>query len=377
MKIALVATGGLHPSGREQVIPALLTLVERLATAHDVHAFTLRHLPRAQTYSLHGATVHDLGRPGGRWRQWRALSRALRATGPFDVVHGYWGDPAGTLAVLAARRLGVASIVTCDSGEFVSLPDCDYGLQRRLSSRLAVSYACRRATAVHVTSAYMQGLASRAGIDAHRIPLGIDVNQFATSAARRDVHPWRLLQVASLNRVKDQTTLLNALARVRQRHDVHLDLIGEDTLAGHLRQLAMKMGIADAVTFHGFVPHDRLAGFYRAAHLYAQSSRHEAAGVAVLEAAASGLAIVGTRVGYIHDWDGAAALAVDVGDHDGLALAIESLITDTPRREMLADAARVRLREYDAAVTTAQLVDLYEKARHGEASLTPPPTAQR
>src|SRR6478672_10889644 len=100
MKIALVLTGGLHPSGREQIIPAWLWLVERLASHHEVHAFTLRHLPQPMTYQLAGATVHDLGRPQGHWAQWKALSAAMGAHAPFDVIHGYWADPAGVLAAL-------------------------------------------------------------------------------------------------------------------------------------------------------------------------------------------------------------------------------------------------------------------------------------
>ena len=63
MRLAMVVTGGLHPSGREQVVPSLLALLARLARRHEVHAFALRHLARPQTYDLHGFTVHDLGRP--------------------------------------------------------------------------------------------------------------------------------------------------------------------------------------------------------------------------------------------------------------------------------------------------------------------------
>lgn len=127
MKIAIVVSGGLHPSGEEQVMPSWLALFEQLAKKHTLHAFALRHLPEAQTYSLRGFTVHDLGRPSaplgfGRWAQEKALTRALDAHGPFDVIHGFWADPAGQLAARAGRRLRVPSVVTCDSGEFVSLP---------------------------------------------------------------------------------------------------------------------------------------------------------------------------------------------------------------------------------------------------------------
>ncbi|HUE87363.1 MAG TPA: glycosyltransferase family 4 protein [Vicinamibacterales bacterium] len=360
MKIALVVTGGLHPSGTAQVIPALLWFIERMARAHDVHAFSLRHLARASTYRLLGATVHDLGRPRGRWQQWRALRRAVGASGPFDVIHGYWADPAGLMASLVGRRLSIASVVTCDSGEFVALPEIDYGLQCHFTGRAVLSLTCRSATRVHVASEYMQRLARASGVDAVRIPFGVDLQRVQPPAERREGPPWLLLQVASLNRVKDQSTLLQALATLRRSLDVRLDLVGEDTLDGRLAREADALGIADAVTFHGFQPQDALARLRDAAHLYVQSSRHEAAGVAVLEAAAAGLPVVGTRVGFVSDWADHAAAAVRPRDPEALAASIVSLIANPARRSELANAARARVQEHDADDTARRMTALYE-----------------
>ena len=135
MKIAIVVPGGLHPSGQEQVVPSWLALFERLARSHEIHAFALKHLEQPQSYSLRGFTVHDLGRPSApfgltRRAQERALSRALDERGPFDLIHGFYADPAGQLAARAGRRLQIPSVVTCDSGEFVSIPSIKYGSQR-------------------------------------------------------------------------------------------------------------------------------------------------------------------------------------------------------------------------------------------------------
>jgi glycosyltransferase involved in cell wall biosynthesis len=357
MKIALVLTGGLHPSGVDEIIPVMLALVERLARGHEVHAFTIRHLPAPTSYALAGATVHDLGRPDGRWSQWRALQRALRAHGPFDVVHGHWVDPAGVLAAIAGRRLGIPSLVTCDSGEFVALPDIGYGLQRSARGRTVVTLACRLATRVHVATEYMARLARARGVDALTLPIGIDISPQPTPTAR--VGAPRLLQVASLNRVKDQITLLRALALVRERIDVHLDLVGADTLDGALQRDAAAAGVAAAVTFHGHVRHRDLGRFYRSAHLYVQSSRHEAAGVSVLEAAAAGLPIVGTDVGYVNDWSPHAARAVPPGDYEALAAAIVDVLQRPADRAALAAAARQRVAACDIDWTAAALLDVY------------------
>ena len=357
MKLALVVTGGLHPSGTEEVIPALLALVERLARWHQVHAFSVRHLPTPASYPLSGATVHDLGRPAGLWAQWRALAHTMRRHGPFDIVHGYWIDPAGLLASIAGRRFGIPSIVTCDSGEFVHLPAIGYGQLRTAKGRAAVSLTCRLATCVHVTTDYMKAAARAHGCDSILVPLGIDVAPAIVD--RPPGPPWRLLQVASLNRVKDQTTLLRALARVRPHADVRLDLIGEDTLGGRVQQEAAGLGLNDAVTFHGFVRNADLRRFHDAAHLYVQSSLHEAAGISVLEAAAAGVPIVGTHVGLVHDWAPQAACAVAPGDHESLADAILRLVQQGDERARLGAAGRSRATEYDADWSARAISDLY------------------
>jgi glycosyltransferase involved in cell wall biosynthesis len=204
----------------------------------------------------------------------------------------------------------------------------------------------------------MESLARAHGVAPVRIPIGIDASQWP-AARPAEGPPWRLLQVASLNRVKDQTTLVRAIARVRRQVDIRLDLVGEDTLDGRLAHEAAAVGIADLVRFHGFVPHHRLPAFYRAAHLYVQTSLHEGGGVSVLEAAASGVPIVGTPVGYVNDWAPDAALTVPAGDAEALAEAIARAIASPESGRTHAARARAFVVEHDLDVTARALTDLY------------------
>jgi glycosyltransferase involved in cell wall biosynthesis len=168
--------------------------------------------------------------------------------------------------------------------------------------------------------------------------------------------------VASLNRVKDQPTLLRALARVVATvPDVHLDIVGEDTLAGAVQARCAALGLERHVSFHGFQPTDRLPPFYQGAHLLVMSSRHEAAGVVVLEAAASGLPAIGTAAGYIADWSPDGAHGVPAGDDVALADGILALLADPVRRERMAREASRRVCEYDAERTAASLEELHRE----------------
>ena len=367
MKIALVVTGGFHPSGTEEVIPFLVTLADRLGRLHDLHVFPVRHLPSPTTYRLGCATVHDLGRPTGRWTQWRALLAALGAHGPFDVIHGYWIDPGGVLAAMAGHWFGVPSVVSCDSGEFVAMPDIDYGVRRSMRGRTVVRLACTLATRLHVATRFMASLATAQGYETVTVPIGIDLTA-RHRHDRLDGPPWRILKVASLNAIKDHSTLLRALAIVRRTIDVRLDLVGEDTLNGLLQREAAALGLNEAVGFHGFVRNAELEPFHRSAHLYVQSSRHEGSGIAVLEAAASGLPIVGTRVGFVHDWAPKAALGVPPGDPEALATAIVRVIEDPTERRRLSDASHERATARDVDWTARELTRLYESVTYASAS---------
>jgi len=371
MKIAIVVPGGLHPSGDKEVVPSWLALLERLAATHDIHAFALKHLSEATTYQLRGFTVHDLGRPSlplglTRWSQERALSSALDRHGPFDLIHGFFADPAGQLAARAGRRLNIPSVVTCDSGEFVSIPSIKYGSQRTSRGRKAVGEACSLATRVHVCTRFMSALAHAQGIKTTIIPLTSVTSQhaaFRSNSRRAPDAPFRIIQVASLSRVKNQRLLIDALKIVREKINAHLDLIGEDTLNGELQSHAASIGLDAHVTFHGFLPQPQAIDLLRTADLYVQSSLHEAAGVSVLEAAAAGIPTVGTLAGYVADWAPLKATAVGDAIPESLADAILTSHADHDRRRSIAAAARTVAIAQDATFAAQRFDELYRSLK--------------
>jgi glycosyltransferase involved in cell wall biosynthesis len=368
MRVALIVTGGVDASGRERVVPALLWLIERLARRHEVHVFALHYYREPRTYPLVGATVHDIGRVDGppglrRTRVLRRLLDAVRSAGPFDLLHAYLGMPS-VVSTRVGRRLGVPVVITLDSGELVAIDDIAYGLQRRWIHRRAIARATREAARTTVSTDYMARMAPLAGASVDVVPIGADAHLFPPVPAI-DGPPWRLLRVASLNAVKDYPTLLRALASAAARvRDVHLDIVGADTLNGSIQTLGRALGVDARTSYHGFQPTDALASFYARAHVHVVSSRHEAANVATLEAACAAVPTVGTAVGYVADWaPHGRAVAVRVGDHEALASAIVDLLRDGARRRRIAASARTWALEHDADWTAAQFERIYGEVR--------------
>ena len=375
MRIGFVVAGGVDSSSRERVVQSILWLIERLARRHDVHVFVLNHYRDPCVYPLAGATIHDVGRVDGpRGLRRLILRRRLAAAidsiatdAPFDLLHAYLGMP-GVVATAVGRRVSLPVIVTIDSGELVALEDIQYGLQRRWIDRRALARTLRDAARVTVTTNHMRRLAADVvpGVGVDVVPLGVDPAAFPL-LPKASGPPWRLLRVASLNQVKDYPTLLRALERIASALPaVHLDIVGEDTLGGSVQRLARTLKLESHVTFHGFQPTDTLAAFYTRAHLHVTSSRHEAAGVVVLEAACAGVPTLGTRVGYLADWSCESAgggpecaIAVAVGDAAAFAGAAIDVLHDTPRRERIAAAARAWALTHDADWTVEQFERIY------------------
>jgi glycosyltransferase involved in cell wall biosynthesis len=361
MRIALVVPGGVDRSGEYRVIPALLALISRLSRHHDLQVFALRQEDRACSWDLAGAHVHNIGLPWPYPRAVRAIYATARSA-RFDLVHAIWSGSCGLVAVAAARMLGIPNLIHIAGGELVALPEIGYGGRLKWYGRAREALVLRAASAITAASAPTLQMLRGLGFAARRVPLGVDLDTWPPRAPvrRPPGGPARLIHLASLNRVKDQATLLRALAAlVTSGLDFEMDIVGEDTLKGEMQALAAQLGLSARVRFQGFLTQRRLRPLVEAAHLLIISSRHETGPLAVLEAAVAGVPTVGTAVGHIAEWAPQAALSVPVGDSAALAVSIGTLLADEELRLRIAREALQRATREDADYTAARMQELY------------------
>jgi glycosyltransferase involved in cell wall biosynthesis len=362
VKIAMVVPGGVDRSGEYRVIPALLALIARLSLRNEVHVFALRQEARCARWDLAGAHIHNIGDGTTRLRAVRAICAEHRVAA-FHLVHSIWSGTPGLVAVTAAKILRLPCVIHVAGGELVALADIHYGGRLTLRGRLREASVLRAATAVTAASSPMIEALARLGIAATRLPLGVDLNAWPPCApVRRDIGtPARLIHVASLNRIKDQPTLLRALASLSSSGlEFEMDIVGEDTLQGEMQALAARWGLSARVRFQGFLPQRHLLTLIRQAHLMIMSSRHEAGPLAVLEAGVMGVATVGTAVGHIAEWAPHAAASVPVGDWAALAKATSQMLVDEDLRLRIARAAFHKAREEDADGTARAFQAIYK-----------------
>jgi glycosyltransferase involved in cell wall biosynthesis len=363
MKVALIVPGGVDRSGERRVIPCLLWMIERIARVHDLHVFVLGQERRTCRYPLLGAEVHNAGRFASRVRLltdfWREHRRA-----PFALIHAVWAAPPGALAALLGRQLDIPVLLRLTGGDVAALPSIGYGQRASWRGRWWLRAAVAGASHITVPSGAMQSAAEAIGIVSERLPWGVALNCWPPRPPRPRTPgmPARLAHVGSLNRVKDQGTLLRA-ARILadQGLSFHLDIVGEDTLGGELQRLAASLGIEPFVRFHGFLVQSEVRTVIHEADMLIVTSLHEADPIVALEAAVSGTPIVGTAVGHLADWAPEAAITVPTGDAAGLAAAVRALLNDEPRRLAIAAAAQALALREDADWSARRVLAIYEE----------------
>lgn len=160
------------------------------------------------------------------------------------------------------------------------------------------------------------------------------------AAARSDVAPafvyWGRL--AAQKRPDRSVALLAAIAR--ERPDASFVMAGPDHgERGRLEAQAKALGIADRVTIHGPVDHERIAELAREGRFFLQLSDHEGMAMGVVEALQHGLVPVVTRVGQmaVYCRDGENAVFYD--NEADTARRILALLGDEPRYRAMSEAA--------------------------------------
>ncbi|KMO70733.1 glycosyltransferase family 4 protein [Mycolicibacterium chlorophenolicum] len=176
---------------------------------------------------------------------------------------------------------------------------------------------------------------------------GVDAAPQASLTAPRSPTP-RVVVLSRLVPHKQIEDALDAVARLRPRiPDLHLDVVGGGWWAQRLIDHAERLGIADAVTFHGHIDDDTKHAVLQRSWVNVLPSRKEGWGLAVVEAAQHGVPTIGYRSsGGLSDSvvDGVTGILVD--DLEDLVDGLHRLLTDPVLRDQLGAKAQVRSGEF-------------------------------
>jgi rhamnosyl/mannosyltransferase len=196
-------------------------------------------------------------------------------------------------------------------------------------------------------SEYLAGYAAKCVV----APYGIDTDfwsrQLPEDAAPigelRQKHPRLIVACGRLVPYKGFDVLLRALRQV----DAHLIIAGTGPLEAELRGVATTAGVADRVTFAGYLSREQQRQTFGAADLFVLPSVNEAEafGIVQLEAMCSGIPVVNTNLPTGVPWvarDGLEGLSVPPRDEAALAAAMSRLLDDRDLARRLGAAGKAR-----------------------------------
>jgi glycosyltransferase involved in cell wall biosynthesis len=162
--------------------------------------------------------------------------------------------------------------------------------------------------------------------------------------------------VVGAGRVWDEGKNLAALVRVAPRVPWRVVIAGDHAVMPTPTATATPTPTA---IFLGRISEEAVSFALSRASIFAHPARYEPFGLAVLEAALSGCALVLGDIGSLRElWDGAAEF-VPPDDDAALAGRITALARDAPRRGALAARARARARAFTPARMAAGYLALY------------------
>ncbi len=188
------------------------------------------------------------------------------------------------------------------------------------------------------------------GVDHERIAVvrnGLDEAPTHTLSGPRAAAP-RVVVLSRLVPHKQIEDALEAVAELRSRiPDLHLDIIGDGWWRRRLVDHARRLGMADAVTFHGHIDDVTKHHVLQHSWVHVLPSRKEGWGLAVVEAAQHNVPTVGYRSsGGLSDSivDGVTGILVD--NHAELVDRLEQLLCDPVLRDQLGAKAQARSVEF-------------------------------
>ena len=226
------------------------------------------------------------------------------------------------------------------------------GYAARLHGRIAVSGAAK-----HFIERYFPG-------EYKVIPNGVDIDRFQRSVP---IARWQdgTSNILFVGRFEPRKGLLELLKAYRLLHktgcDCRLLVVGSGPLAREARRYVATRRLR-GVEFLGRVSDEEKAQLFRTADVYASpATGGESFGIVLLEAMASGTAIVASD---IHGYKGVVrrgreALLVPPRDPKAIAGAIGRLLDDDEERRAMGDAGRLRAEEFSWPRVTAKVDDFY------------------
>jgi len=274
-----------------------------------------------------------------------------------DATIAFFTLPSAPVALYLKRRCGVPYVLSLQVGD---LPrrDPKHGTTLEGLVHRSVRYLWRSAVAVVANS---QALTETARAFApnqtvEMIPAGADVDGITPKENYSAGEHVKLLYVGRLEKHKGLDVLLPALAKLSSALKWKLQLVGDGPEWPVVAAMAARFAMIDRIELAGWQGWSNLPQIYRDADIFVLPSREEGMPAALLEAMASGLPTVTTRIPGTQEavLHGETGLLTTPDDSDAMADALTQLIVDPTQWEAMGRAGRARIESFYSWTNVAE-----------------------
>jgi colanic acid/amylovoran biosynthesis glycosyltransferase len=299
--------------------------------------------------------------------EYQMLSRLLDRRGA-DLMHIYFGHT-GVHLLPFIERWHKPCVVSFHGADVAEKTDIrDYGPKlRNLFNAVPLILARSKSLAERLLTLGCPPerlRINRTGVPLHEFPF---VRRDAPTDGR-----WRFMQACRLIPKKGVATSLCAFAIFQKEFpNAELVIAGKGPLQSHLEELAEELGIAAKVHFRGFLSQPELMELYATSHFFLHPSEtppdqnQEGIPNSILEAMATGLAVLATRHGGIPEAveHGRCGLLVEERDFEALATSMKNIVrSPLAFREMGALASESVAANFEQREQIRQLETHYDEA---------------
>lgn len=269
-------------------------------------------------------------------------SRSIHHLRP-DATLAFFGVPAGAVALFLKVIHKIPYVISLRGGDVPGFRPYDFGTYHKLITPvLRIIWA--NASAIVANSNGLRDLALKfySRFEIPIIPNGVDLELYKTDAG--DNSSPCLFSVGRLVYQKGLDLAMYALSGLKEL-DWEWRIAGDGPQMDLLKLLAVKLGIHDRVQFLGWQSREQLVVQYRWSNLFIFPSRQEGMPNAVLEAMASGLPVIASRIAGSEELvvDGETGILVPNEDVISLRSALRKLLGDASLRQKMGIAARRRV----------------------------------
>jgi len=280
-----------------------------------------------------------------------------------DIVFAIYLSSNGLSGALAWNGPFVVSAVGSD----VLNRDGRTGLRRVFRENI-IKLVCRKADIINTVSQGLDDELLRLGVPQSKllqIPFSVNLEQFYPDPAMPRTSATTFICTRRHEPIYDIATIIEALRLIKLTgRQFHCILTSGGTLLEIHKQKVVDAGLEGYVKFIGFLEHGELPKLLRSADIYISASLGDGTSVSLLEAMATGLLPVVSKIDANTPWviDGKTGLFFDTKNPQKLAQALHKAMDDATLRESAFDKNRQRVTEdCDMQKNMERLAELFAK----------------